>query len=262
MPKLTSALRNGFADFLLLKTETVRDKVSGLCSLLGLSDEQVSAKFGGLAFLFSTDAGKLKPRFQLLQQRTGRPASSLVARILVVPALLNYPEETLERNYAAVVDALGSEAAAKLLLSRRPDVLISAADRVARNLQTLQQWGCSPEAAVKMLLGNPRLGGLDLEQPAFKARADYWQAAYSLDTAEAAMLQCYDMLHRSLRTVAPRVAFWRSKRPDQALLCCTTFTPGDAEFCRRQGLALAEFEAFKQAWLAGQGAQICRHERG
>ncbi|KAL4447600.1 hypothetical protein ABPG75_004819 [Micractinium tetrahymenae] len=208
------------------------------------------------------DVGNLNPHFELLQKLTGLLAHNLVPFILVVPGLLRYPEETLQRNYDAIVEAVGSEATARRLLSRRPQILAGAVDRVARNLQTLQQWGCSPEAAVKVLLGNPRLGGLDLEKPAFKARADYWQQACGLESAEAAMLKCYEMLDRSLRTIGPRAAFWRSQRPKQPLLCCTTFTPGDAEFCKRQGLPLAEFEAFKQAWLAGQGAQICRHERG
>lgn len=79
--------------------------------------------------------------------------------------------------------AVGSDADAKLLLSRQPDTLAAAVDRVACNLQTLQRLGCSPKAAVQALLGNSRLGGRNLEQPAFKARVAYWQATYGFASA-------------------------------------------------------------------------------
>ncbi|KAL4447614.1 hypothetical protein ABPG75_004833 [Micractinium tetrahymenae] len=259
--KLAYALRRGDAHFLYYDPQTVMDKVSKLRGLLGLSDEQVSAKFGALACLFSLDAGKLKPRFELLQRLTGRPASSLAAQVLNAPALLRYPEQTLQRNYNAIVEAVGSEATAKLLLSKRPQILIAAVDRVARNLQTLQQLGCSVEAAVAVLLGNARLGVLDLEQPAFKARIDYWQAAYGLDSAEQAMLHSAEMLHRSLRTVAPRAEFWHSKHPGQPLPAGCTLARADDSFCRKLGLLPKEFYAFRKAWLEGEGAEVCRHER-
>lgn len=112
-----------------------------LQSMLGLSNEQVSAKFKGLAFLFCLDVAKLEPRFKLLQHLTGwtglpsrqgslcyacslqmsafwlpsalmkhliappfagTPAPGLAKRILDSPILLVYPEETMLRNYEAV----------------------------------------------------------------------------------------------------------------------------------------------------------------
>ena len=75
------------------------------------------------------------------------------------------------------------------------------------------------------------------------------------------MLQCYDMLHCSLRTLAPRVEFWRDQRPGQPLPSSSAFTVGDATFCRRQGLLLAHFLAFEQQWAASpEGQKVCRHE--
>lgn len=75
------------------------------------------------------------------------------------------------------------------------------------------------------------------------------------------MLECCEMLHRSLRTVAPRVEIWLSKRQGEQLPHCRTFTVGDEKFCRQHGLTVADFQAFKDAWLAGEGAQVCRYER-
>lgn len=76
------------------------------------------------------------------------------------------------------------------------------------------------------------------------------------------MLKCADMLHRDLRTVAPRVAFWRSQRPGKPLPRCHTFTVADETFCRKQHLRLTGFLAFKQQWAASpEGQELCQHER-
>ena len=62
------------------------------------------------------------------------------------------------------------------------------------------------------------------------------------------MLKCASLLDRDLRTVAPRVEYWRQQRPGQALQVGTsTFTLGDATFCARQRLSLPDFQAFKAA---------------
>ncbi|KAL4447607.1 hypothetical protein ABPG75_004826 [Micractinium tetrahymenae] len=262
MSRLAAALRNGFAGFLEFTPQTVMSRMRALQALLGLSNKQVSARFGGLAFMLNVDSRVLEPRFKLLQKLTGAPTPRLAANILAVPGLLSYPEATLQRNYDAIVEAVGSEATARRLLSRCPQILVGAVDRLARNLQTLQQWGCSStDAAVNVMLGNAKLGYLALEKPAYKQRADYWQEAYGLASAEQAMLQCAQMLHRNLRTVGPRVAFLRSTRPGQPLPHCIAFVRTDAEFCKMQGLQLSEFTAFTREWLEGEGAEVCRHER-
>ena len=81
--------------------------------------------------------------------------------------------------------------------------------------------------------------------------------------AEGALLKHADLLHRDLRTLAPRVAYWREQHPASALLCQPTFTVGDEEFCQQRGFQLAAFHAFKRGWLASEeGRQLCRHERG
>ena len=115
----------------------------------------------------------------------GLPLRKLAPRILVCTGLLTTPEPTLRRNYDAILAAVGSDANGKLLISRRPDVLAGAVDRVERNLRVLREppFGCSPEAAVKVLLSNPTLAGHDLERPAFAARVAFWQQAYECATA-------------------------------------------------------------------------------
>ena len=200
----------------------------------------------------------------------------------------------MQRHYCAIEAALGDAAPAKLLVSRCPAVL-AGEDRVRLNLQTLQRLGASPAAAVKVLVSNGRLGPLNLEQPAFAARIEYWQQAYGLETtgewtgglthywvgmltspalrtssdlgadpmlhAEAAMLQCYGMLHCSLRTVAPRVEFWRDQRPGQPLPTCSYVTASDPTFCQRLGVPLEAFLAFEKQWAASnEGQNVCRHE--
>ena len=115
----------------------------------------------------------------------GLPLRQLAARLLHKPSLLASAEPTLRRNYDAILTAVGDEAAGKLLISRNPFVLVGAVDRVARNLQTLQQppFSCSATAAVKVLLKNARLGHQDLEQAAFAARVAFWQQAYAWPSA-------------------------------------------------------------------------------
>ena len=82
--------------------------------------------------------------------------------------------------------------------------------------------------------------------------------------AEAALLKHANLLHRDLRTVMPRVAYWREQHPGRALPAGTsTFTVGDEKFCQQRGFRLAAFQAFKRGWLASEeGRQLCRHERG
>ena len=117
----------------------------------------------------------------------GRPLRKLASRILACPGLLLLPEPTLRRNHDAILTAVGDEAAGKLLVSRRPDVLAGAVDRVERNLRTLRAhpFSCSATAAVKVLHTNARLAGRDLEQAAFAARVAYWQQAYKCPSAGA-----------------------------------------------------------------------------
>lgn len=97
------------------------------------------------------------------------------------PSLIHIPEKTLRRNHDAILAAVGGEAAAKLLISRNPGVLTGAVDRVARNLRKLRQppFGCSPTAAVDVLVKNARLSEQDLDRPAFAQRVAYWQQAYA-----------------------------------------------------------------------------------
>lgn len=87
----------------------------------------------------------------------------------------------MRNTYHAILAAVGSESDAKLLISRNPLVLASGERRVALNLQTLREppFGCSPDAAVAVLLKNPRLGELDLEQLAVAARLAFFQQAYA-----------------------------------------------------------------------------------
>ena len=81
--------------------------------------------------------------------------------------------------------------------------------------------------------------------------------------AEAALLKCYGLLHQDLRTLAPRVAYWREQHPGRALPAGTsTFTVGDEKFCQQRGFRLAAFQAFKRRRIASEeGRQLCRHER-
>ncbi len=79
--------------------------------------------------------------------------------------------------------------------------------------------------------------------------------------ADAAAVQCAEMLPRSLCTVAPRVAFYQHQRPGQPLPRCNAFTDGDQTFCKRLKADPLEFAAFKAGWLASEeGREVCRHE--
>ena len=64
------------------------------------------------------------------------------------------------------------------------------------------------------------------------------------------MLRCAKMLHQSLLTVAPRVVYFKHKKPGQELPHCGNFAKTDAEFCRRAGLDLEDLQAFKPVWAA------------
>ena len=78
-----------------------------------------------------------------------------------------------------------------------------------------------------------------------------------------AAVECAEMLHRSLRTVAPRVAFYQQQRPGQPLPSIGRLKTGNEAFCREQGFDPAQFAAFKARWLASQeGRAVCRHENG
>lgn len=103
--------------------------------------------------------------------------------ILQYPGLLGYAEATLQRNYNAVLAAMGV-ADGRLLVQRRPDILLSAEGRVAMNLLSLQQLGATEEGARHALLHTPALAALDMqaEQPAARlhARLVFWQQAYGL----------------------------------------------------------------------------------
>ena len=223
----------------------------------------------------------------------GVPAGRLAPLVVRHPGLLRYPEATLQRNYSAVLAAMGA-ADGRLLVQRRPDILEAAEGRVAINLCSLQQLGATEEGARRVLLLNPRLAVLDMqaEQPAarLRARLAFWQQAYGLPAggwvggmlgrpapllfalvasqvlhqlccAGEAAITCAEMLHRSLRTVAPRVAFYQQQRPGERLPHCVSFTPGDVTFCSKWELEPAEFEAFKRLWLASEeGRAVCQHE--
>lgn len=70
------------------------------------------------------------------------------------------------------------------------------------------------------------------------------------------------MLDQSLRTIAPRVAFYQQQRPGQPLPSTRQFQSGDKVFCQEQGFDPAQFAAFKAAWLASEeGRAVCRHEK-
>lgn len=70
------------------------------------------------------------------------------------------------------------------------------------------------------------------------------------------------MLHQNLRTVATRVAYYRHKMQGEDLPGPSLFAMGDADFCKRAGLTLSDFQAFKLRWAASSaGAELCRHER-
>ena len=71
------------------------------------------------------------------------------------------------------------------------------------------------------------------------------------------------MLHRSLHTVAPRVAFYQQQRPGERLPHCSCFAASDVSFCSKWELDPAEFDAFKRQWLASEeGRAVCGHEAG
>ncbi|PRW57678.1 neutral alpha-glucosidase AB [Chlorella sorokiniana] len=136
--KLAAALRQGEAAFLQLTMDMLRHKVAQLQALLGLDSSGTSRYVGHLAALFRSDVDQTaRPRFELLQQLTGRPAASLAPIILRYPQLLRYPEATLQRNFAAVLAAMGP-ADGRLVVWKRPDILKAAEGRVAANLLSLQ----------------------------------------------------------------------------------------------------------------------------
>ena len=69
------------------------------------------------------------------------------------------------------------------------------------------------------------------------------------------------MLHMSLRTLAPRVAFFQHQRPGQPLPSASRLQSSDATFCEKRGFDPAQFAALKAAWLASEeGRTVCRHE--
>ncbi len=79
--------------------------------------------------------------------------------------------------------------------------------------------------------------------------------------ADVAAVQCAEMLHRSLHTVAPRVAFYQQRRPAEPLPRCNAFIDGDKTFCSRLKADPLEFASFKARWLASEeGRALCRHE--
>ena len=118
-----------------------------------------------------------------LTHAAGLDAAKLAPVVLVHPHLLQLREETLQRKYDAVLAHLG-QARGRLLVQRQPDVLKAAEGRVGLNLQTLQQLGASPQAAETVLLGNGRLGKLDLQSPKLAARMAFWQQTYGVSAGE------------------------------------------------------------------------------
>lgn len=86
------------------------------------------------------------------------------------------------------------------------------------------------------------------------------RAARLSPTGEAAV-RCTEMLHQSLCTLAPRVAFYQLQQPGKALPGCSTLQRGDNAFCQRCKLDPREFAAFKASWLASEeGQAVCQHE--
>ena len=118
----------------------------------------------------------------------GMDAAKLAAQVLSHPSLLHLPENTLQRNYDAVLaDMEAKEEAGRLLVRRHPDVLLAAEGRVGLNLQTLQQLGATWKTAVTALECNGQLAKLNLQSPKFAARVAFWQQTYGLS---AGMLAC------------------------------------------------------------------------
>ncbi|PRW57949.1 mTERF domain-containing mitochondrial [Chlorella sorokiniana] len=133
--KLAAGLRQGEAHFLRLMIDTLRHKVAQLAQLFDLDSNSTSSYVGHLAALFRSDVDQTaRPRFLFLQQLTGRPAASLAPIVLRYPSLLRYPEATLQRNYDAVLAAMGP-ADGRLLVQQRPSILAAAEGRVAANLR-------------------------------------------------------------------------------------------------------------------------------
>ena len=75
-------------------------------------------------------------------------------------------------------------------------------------------------------------------------------------------MRCGSRLRSSLRTVAPRVAYYKHKKPGQDLPGPVLFAREDGEFCKHAGLTLSDFQFFKPRWAgSSEGAELCRHER-
>jgi hypothetical protein len=262
--KLAALLRQGESGFLILKLDTLRHKVGQLQELFHLDSSDVPRYIGHLAALFRSDIEQtVKPRFEFLQQLTGLPPAALVMPVLQT-TLLRLTPDTLQRKFAAVEAALGPQGAQQLVRAR-PDALIGVEGRAALNISSLQQlFGCPAATCVDILLRNPRLAKLDMQSDAaaakMHARVAFWLQAYGLPAAEAAA-KCAEMLHRSLCTVGPRVAFFQQQRPGQPLPAISAFTASDDSFCRKLKLDPLEFEAFKTQWLASEeGRAVCARE--
>ena len=74
-------------------------------------------------------------------------------------------------------------------------------------------------------------------------------------------MQCVEMLHRSLCTTAPRVAFYQQQRPGEGLPHCREFAKADKVFSQRCKLDPLEFAVFKASWLAShEGRAACQYE--
>ncbi|KAI7836068.1 hypothetical protein COHA_010037 [Chlorella ohadii] len=231
-----------------------RDKVGQLQQLFFVDGHSLPKRIGHMAALFSCDIpGTTQPRLAFLQALTGVPSHKLASRILPYATLLNTSEELLQRKRDALVAAMG-ERAAHTILCMRPDVLETVEERAALNLAALQQlFGVSQESTAGILCGNTRLLKLDMQSSAteakLSARVAFWQQVYGL-TADVAAVRCTVMLHQSLRTVAPRVAYYQQQLTEQPLPPCTGFARGDGTFCERFKLNPRAFAAFKARWLA------------
>ncbi|KAI7836063.1 hypothetical protein COHA_010032 [Chlorella ohadii] len=262
---LAAVLQKGHAGFLLLKSETLKAKVCQLQQLFFVDDRSLPKRIGHMAEICGFDIpGTIQPRLAFLQALTGVPDKKLASRILSCPALFRTSEELLQRKRNALVAAMGEQAAQDILLMR-PDVLAAVEERAALNITALQQlFGVARESAAGILCANTRLLKYNMQDSTTASklcsRVAFWQQVYSL-SADAAAVRCSVMLHQSLCTVAPRVAFYQQQRPDQPLPPCRAFTSGNEAFCEQFKLNPLEFAAFKARWLASEeGRALCQHE--
>ena len=93
----------------------------------------------------------------------------------------------MQRKHDALAAAMGEEAA-QAILHVRPDVLGGVEQRASLNIAALQKlFGCSRDSAAGILCANTRLLKLNMQSGAtaakLRARVEFWQQAYGLNTA-------------------------------------------------------------------------------